>query len=113
MDEYKPFKIKKKIKRDWDEEEVVNNPVEEVVEVVSPIAEQPTPSEDKDPYVEEPKYFIGAILMCDAGLTYAIIDTFKNSCVVEPIDNEGCFASEIMSFRAMEQEGWKIIGRQI
>lgn len=82
-------------------------------EIVLQIPEQQKLEEETKPVNTDVKYFIGAILLCDAGLTYAVIDTFKNSCVVEPINNEGCFASEIMSFRAMEQEGWKIIGKQL
>jgi hypothetical protein len=110
---YKPLKKKFKRVRDEDEE-VITNPTP-MEEIVAPVIEQPVPSEKIDPSacVEQPKYFIGAILMCDAGCTYAVIDTFSNSCVVEPIDNEGCFASEVMSFKAMEEEGWKIIGKQI
>lgn len=110
MEEYKPFK--KKFKKVYEEDEDYPTPDEVEVDVL-PVVEIPVMADKIDPYVEEPKYFIGAILMCDAGLTYAVIDTFTNSCVVEPIDNEGCFASEVMSFKAMELEGWKIIGRQI
>ena len=109
MEEYKPFK--KKIKK-YDEDEDYGTPIPEIATVV-PVIEHPFETIEEDHRVEETKYFIGAILMCDAGLTYAVIDTFTNSCVVEPIDNEGCFASEVMSFKAMESEGWKIIGRQI
>ncbi len=109
---------KRKFVKGYHEEVDYATPIEvaeEVVEVVAPVIKQPVIPTEKDhsANVEEPKYFIGAILMCDAGLTYAVIDTFRNSCVVEPIDNEGCFACEVMSFKAMELEGWKIIGRQI
>jgi len=111
MEEYKTFK--KKFKKDYGEDVEIDYPTppSEVVEVVEPTNEQVEAV--NEPTTEKTKYFIGAILMCDAGCTYAVIDTFTNSCVVEPIDNEGCFASEIMSFKAMETEGWKIIGRQI
>ena len=108
-EEYKPFK--KKMRKDWDEEEVTSTPI--IEEVIYSQNIQPTPSNEIDPFIEQPKYFIGAILMCDAGLTYAVIETFTNSCVVEPIDNDDCFASEVMSFKAMKKEGWRIIGQQI
>ena len=116
------MKPKRKYVENYEEEVDYATPFEEPIEykkemmkIATTEIEQPIITTEKDPsaYVEEPKYFIGAILMCDAGLTYAVIDTFTNSCVVEPIDNDGCFACEVMSFKAMEQEGWKIIGRQI
>lgn len=110
MEEYKPFK--KKFKKVYGEDEDYGTPVPEI-EAIAPVVEETNPVKEEIPSIEKPKYFIGAILICDAGLTYAVIDTFTNSCVVEPIHNEGCFASEVMSFKAMEKEGWKIIGRQI
>jgi hypothetical protein len=105
---------RKKGSRYEDEYEFADITAGEYIPEIKPVIEKTMTSETVDlPLEQSLKYFMGAIVMCDANLTYVVIDTFKNSCVVEPIENNGCFASEIMSFKAMEEEGWKVIGKQI
>jgi hypothetical protein len=53
---------------------------------------------------------VSQIYKDDCDELYHVIDVFSNSCVVEPLVNTGCFCSEIMSFKAMSDEGWQLIG---
>ena len=50
----------------------------------------------------------GMILIDDVDITYKVIEVFKNSCVVCPLKNSGNLACEIMTFDAMDEEGWII-----
>lgn len=53
---------------------------------------------------------IGTILYDDTKLLYKVIDVFPNSCVVENIhDMSGNYSCEIISFRAIESEGWVVV----
>lgn len=52
----------------------------------------------------------GMFLIDDEKITYKVIEVFKNSAVVLPIqDITGDFSCEIMTFVAMENENWKIL----
>ena len=48
----------------------------------------------------------GSILIDDCRLLYKVIGVEKNYVVVEPIDNDSNLSCEIMTYQAMENEGW-------
>jgi hypothetical protein len=52
----------------------------------------------------------GMFLIDDEKITYKVIEVFKNSAVVQPIqDIAGDFSCEVMTFQAMENEKWQIL----
>lgn len=59
------------------------------------------------------KLKIGIVLVDDVGQLYQVAELFKNTCVVVQYPNESDFAAEIMTYKSMEHEGWKIINESI
>ena len=52
----------------------------------------------------------GMFLIDDVNITYMCVEVFKNSAVVQNLSHiPNDFACEIMTFKAMENEGWKIL----
>lgn len=58
------------------------------------------------------KIKIGGLLIDDVNILYRVLEVFKNSAIVEPFPNKGDFSAEVMSFEAMEHEGWKVVDRK-
>lgn len=56
---------------------------------------------------------VGTILIDDCKHLYEVVEVFKNTCVVCSYPNDGDFASEIMTYRAMENEGWKVVNSSL
>ncbi len=54
------------------------------------------------------KIKVGHILIDDVEAVYKVLEVFTNSVVVAPIRNHHDLACEIMSYEAMENEGWII-----
>lgn len=54
------------------------------------------------------KIKVGHILIDDVECVYKVLEVFTNSVVVSPIRNTENLACEIMSYEAMENEGWII-----
>lgn len=54
------------------------------------------------------KVKVGHILIDDVEIVYKVLEVFKNCIIVSPIRNTRDFACEVMSFEAMENEGWII-----
>ena len=50
----------------------------------------------------------GNTLTDDVGQIYLVLEVFNNSIVVAPIKNWQNLSCEIMSYNAMENEGWTI-----
>jgi len=54
----------------------------------------------------------GQILIDDCGLAYEVVEVFKKSAVVSSLkDASENYSCEIMTFKAMENEGWYIANR--
>lgn len=52
----------------------------------------------------------GMFLIDDVGITYEVIEVFKNSAVVIPTRAiAGDLSCEVMTFKAMENEKWQIL----
>lgn len=56
---------------------------------------------------------LGIVLVDDVGQLYQVVELFTNSCVVVQYPNESDFAAEIMTYKAMTNEGWKIVNDSI
>lgn len=54
------------------------------------------------------KIKIGTILVDDENLVYEVVDVFSNSCVCAPIPNKANLSCDVMTYEAIEKEGWKI-----
>lgn len=50
----------------------------------------------------------GHILIDDCQLAYRVLEVLSNTAIVEPIKNNQAIACEVMSFAAMNAEGWII-----
>lgn len=51
----------------------------------------------------------GYVLVDDMGESYLVLEVFKNSVVVSPLENWQNLSCEIMSYTAMNNEGWVAI----
>lgn len=59
--------------------------------------------------MENKKLKIGQVLVDDVRQLYQIAELWNNTCALVPYPNEGDFACEIMTYKGMENEGWKIV----
>lgn len=59
--------------------------------------------------MKKSKYKHGQILIDDCKLFYKVIDILPNSLIVESFPNSSNLATEIMSLKSIENEGWKIV----
>lgn len=59
------------------------------------------------------KLKIGCVLIDDVKQLYQVAELFKNTCIVVPYPNESDFACEIMTYQAMEHEGWSVVNDAI
>lgn len=67
-----------------------------------------------DTYCMEKKNLkVGMVLMDDVRQLYEVVELFANSCVVAPYPNESDFACEIMTYKAMTNEGWKPVNSNL
>lgn len=56
------------------------------------------------------KLMEGMFLIDDVEITYKVIKVFTNSAIVLPLRNiNNDIGCEIMTFQAMENEGWQIL----
>lgn len=58
------------------------------------------------------KIQVGNILIDDINEKYLVIEVFSNSVAVSPLDNWKNLSCEIMSYTAMDNEGWAIYGQK-
>lgn len=54
------------------------------------------------------KIKVGRTVLDDMNLLYRVVEVFKLSCVLEPLPNDASLSCEIMTFEAMEREGWSV-----
>lgn len=52
---------------------------------------------------------VGTVLVDDVRQLYEVIEKMTNCVILAPYPNEGDFACEIMTYSAMESEGWKVV----
>lgn len=61
--------------------------------------------------MEDEELKCGMRLIDDVGYIYKVLSLLGNCAVVEPFPNPQCMACEIMSFKAMDKEGWEILSQ--
>lgn len=48
----------------------------------------------------------GELLIDEIGLVYKLLEVASNYVVAEPYPNPQCLGCDVMSYAAMEEEGW-------
>lgn len=60
----------------------------------------------KEPINLKSSLKVNDILVDDMGLVYRVLEVFKLCVVAEPFPNKDQLGGDVMSYKAMEEEGW-------